>query len=189
MKGMWQLWSGLIPAEACDEIIATASLLPEQEGRIGTTDGVGVDRTIRRSEIRWIEDYHEDFQEVRDFMKRKFEEANANAFGADISFFRNIQFTKYDSANVGHYDWHEDIFWDSDSLLDRKLSMVIQLSDSSDYEGGNLELQWHQVPAEADLRKCGTIIVFPSFLKHRVTPVTKGIRHSLVSWMEGPKWR
>jgi PKHD-type hydroxylase len=189
MKAMWQMWSGLLPAEACDEIIATASLLPEQEARVGGTDGVGVDRTIRRSEIRWIEDYHEDFVEVRDFMKRKFEEANANAFGVDATFFRNIQFTKYDANNIGHYDWHEDIFWESDNVLDRKLSMVVQLSDPDDYEGGNLEFQWYELPAEQDLRKRGTIIVFPSFLKHRVTPVTKGIRHSLVSWMEGPRWR
>ena len=94
MKAMWQMWSGLLPAEACDEIIATGSLLPEQEARVGGKDGIGVDRTVRRSEIRWIEDYHEDFTEVRDFMKRKFEEANANAFGVDATFFRNIQFTK-----------------------------------------------------------------------------------------------
>ena len=189
MKAMWQMWSGLLPAETCDEIIATALTLPEQEARVGMLRGQGVDRTIRRSEIRWIEDWHEDFAEVRTFMKRKFEEANANAFGADISFFRNIQFTTYNGNNVGHYDWHEDIFWESDSVLDRKLSMVIQLSDPSDYEGGDLEFQWHDIPAKEDLRKRGTIVVFPSFLKHRVTPVTNGIRHSMVSWMEGPRWR
>ena len=189
MKAMWQMWSGLLPAEACDEIIATATLLPEQEARVGGTNGIGVDRTIRRSEIRWIQDHHEDFTDVKNFMIRKFEEANANAFGTDITFFRNIQFTKYDAANVGHYDWHEDVFWQSDSVLDRKLSMVVQLTDPSEYEGGNLELQWYEPPAVEDLRKRGTIIVFPSFLKHRVTPVTKGIRHSMVSWMEVPKWR
>ena len=67
--------------------------------------------------------------------------------------------------------------------------MVVQLTDPSEYEGGNLELQWHEPPGFENLRKRGTIIVFPSFLKHRVTPVTRGIRHSMVSWMEGPKWR
>jgi PKHD-type hydroxylase len=185
MKAMWQMWTGILPAETCDEIIATASLLPEQEARTG----VGLDRTIRRSEIRWIEDHHEDFSEIKAFMVRKFDEANANAFGVDANFFRNIQFTKYDSANIGHYDWHEDVFWHSDSPYHRKLSMVVQLSNSDDYEGGDLELQWHEPPASRDLRTRGTIIVFPSFLKHRVTPVTKGIRHSMVSWMEGPKWR
>jgi len=189
MKALWQMWSGLLPAETCDEIIATASLLPEIEARIGTRGGVGVDRNVRRSEIRWIEEWHEDFNEVRGFMKRKFDEANSNAFGVDTSFLRNIQFTKYNADNIGHYDWHEDIFWESDNVLDRKLSMVIQLSDPDEYEGGNLELSHNEPPPAADLRKRGTIIVFPAFLKHRVTPVTKGIRHSLVAWMEGPKWR
>lgn len=190
MKMMWQMWSGLLPAETCDEIVQIAtSTIQDREASIGIGKAEGVDRSYRRSEIRWIEDHHEDFVEVRQFMKRKFEEANANAFGFDVSFFRNIQFTTYYGDNVGHYDWHEDVFWESTDPFDRKLSMVIQLSDPENYEGGNLELQYHEPPPQVDLRKKGTIIVFPSFLRHRVTPVTKGTRHSLVSWMEGPKWR
>lgn len=189
MKAVWQLWSGLLPAEACDEIIETAKLIPHQEARVGSAKGLGVDRTVRRSEVRWIEEHNEDFVEVRAFMERKFQEANANAFGVDLSFLGNLQFTTYDSLNVGHYDWHEDIFWESSNVLDRKLSMVIQLSDPSEYEGGDLEIEWRNPPKQEDLKKKGSIIVFPSFLKHRVTPVTKGVRHSLVAWMEGPKWR
>jgi PKHD-type hydroxylase len=189
MKSMWQMWSGLVPEEACNEIIETASKLPEEQGKVGVKKGVGLDKIVRRSEIRWIEEHNEDFTEVRAFMERKFTEANANAFGVDLSFLGALQFTKYDSNNIGHYDWHEDIFWESNSVLDRKLSMVVQLSDPDSYEGGNLEFETAESPVKEDLRKRGTIIVFPSFLRHRVTPVTKGIRHSMVAWMEGPRWR
>jgi PKHD-type hydroxylase len=189
MKAMWQMWSGIIPAETCDEIVATASLLPEHQAQIGTKEGIGVDRKIRRSEIRWIDDYNEDFSDIWKFVERRFHEANANAFGVDITYLRNMQFTTYNANNVGHYDWHEDVFWESENTLDRKLSMVIQLSDPYQYEGGNLEIKWNNKPVVTDLRKKGSIIVFPSFLKHRVTPVTQGIRNSLVAWMEGPRWR
>jgi PKHD-type hydroxylase len=63
------------------------------------------------------------------------------------------------------------------------------LSDPSDYEGGRFEFDntLPQLPDEAF--KKGSVIVFPSFHKHRVTPVTSGIRHSLVTWVEGPHWR
>jgi PKHD-type hydroxylase len=75
-------------------------------------------------------------------------------------------------------------------MNDRKLSITIQLSDSDDYEGGNFILdRQYQQPDSKDLRTKGTILVFPSPIKHKVTPVTKGIRKSLVAWVEGPKWR
>ena len=69
--------------------------------------------------------------------------------------------------------------------------MVIQLSDPKDYEGGILQLysQRHPEPPREELQQRGSIIVFPSFLKHRVIPVTRGIRYSLVGWIEGPQFR
>ena len=73
----------------------------------------------------------------------------------------------------------------------RKLSMVIQLSDPKDYEGGILEIHAneHYPPPPDELKRRGTIVVFPSFLRHRVIPVTKGVRYSLVAWIEGPHFR
>lgn len=190
MKGLWQMWSGFLPAETCDEIIEEAKKIPDQHGVIGTVAGKsGIDTNIRRSNIRWITHSNEDFKEVFSFVERKFHEANAGAFGVDINYLPQLQFTEYDSKVVGHYDWHEDVFWESNNVYDRKLSMVIQLTDPSQYEGGELELQVHEPPNQTDLKRRGTIIVFPSFIKHRVTPVTAGLRNSLVAWMEGPLWR
>mgnify|MGYP001205851066 CR=1 FL=1 len=84
-----------------------------------------------------------------------------------------------------------DSFLGSGEVSDRKLSMTIQLSDSHEYEGGNFEFRDHisNIPPKEQLRKKGTVLIFPSFLYHSVQPVTKGTRKSLVTWIEGPAWR
>lgn len=190
MKGLWQMWSGLLPAETCDEIIESAKKIPAQQGVVGLEIGKsGINDNIRRSNIHWISHDNEDFKEVFSFVERKFHEANAYAFNVDARFIPSLQFTEYDSKVVGHYDWHEDVFWESNNLYDRKLSIVIQLTDPNNYQGGELELDVPEPPKQEDLKRRGTIIVFPSFVKHRVTPVTSGLRNSLVAWIEGPSWR
>ena len=112
-------------------------------------------------------------------------ELNELYFKYDISDIETIQFTTYLGNQKGHYGQHVVHFalgsrW-------RKLSCVIQLSDPNDYEGGNLILYLPQkfvVP-----KKRGTFIIFPSFIPHAVYPVTKGVRHSAVSWILGPPYR
>lgn len=74
---------------------------------------------------------------------------------------------------------------------DRKLTFVLQLSDPSEYDGGRFEFGGN-VPLQLDPKDFlpkGSILVFPSLFQHRVTEVTRGTRHSLVGWIEGPKWR
>ena len=69
---------------------------------------------------------------------------------------------------------------------DRKLSVVVQLSNSNNYSGGQLEFKETEAPSQFSTQ--GSIIVFPSYLQHRVTEVTEGVRYSLVCWAEGPRW-
>jgi PKHD-type hydroxylase len=83
-----------------------------------------------------------------------------------------------------HYDWHIDLGPGKNSS--RKLSLSLQLSDSSEYEGGELEFMNVK---EKTSREIGTLITFPAFLTHRVTPVTKGTRKSLVAWISGDSFR
>ena len=83
---------------------------------------------------------------------------------------------------------YEVIFaFDGQEGLDRKLSISIQLSDKLDYEGGNFEFE--DITSSMDFKEIGTIIIFPSYLRHRVTKVTSGIRRSLVAWFYGPNWK
>ena len=77
--------------------------------------------------------------------------------------------------------------WLAGTGQDRKLSVTVQLSKTEDYEGGDLEFE--DVQTSADFRAQGTVLVFPSYLRHRVHPVTSGIRYALVAWFFGPQWR
>lgn len=113
-------------------------------------------------------------------------ECNRRYFDVDIRGLEpNIQLARYDSSDQGFYDWHTD-FAGFRPL--RKLSVSIQLSRSEDYDGGDLELMLTGQPAAVDRTK-GALIVFPSFTLHRVAPVTRGTRWSLVAWILGPRWR
>ncbi len=83
-----------------------------------------------------------------------------------------------------HYGWHMDVGPDGDTAT-RKISVTVQLSDPDTYEGGNLEL----MPGDVAImrRVQGGAVLFPSFLLHRVTPMEKGTRYSLVAWFVGTR--
>ena len=113
-------------------------------------------------------------------------EATRAGAGLDLTeITRAPQYVEY-RPEWGHFDWHNDY---SHGLADapRKLTIIIQLSPPDDYEGGRLQVFGTEVE---DLpRELGTVIAFPSFLFHRVTPVTHGVRRALVAWIAGPRIR
>jgi len=189
MNQLWQFWHATLTADQVDGIINTGNLFPVSEAGLGF-DGSTENIDQRSSEIRWINPHDVASKYVTDLLWYYANEANRNAFGFDINYLPDIQYTKYTAEANGKYDWHCDTFWANPTAYDRKLSIVIQLSDSDDYEGGDFEIdhQYAQLPVD-QVRAKGTVIVFPSFLNHRVTPVTKGERRSLVSWVQGPKFR
>ena len=159
----------------------------------------------RNSNIVWLsEDWI--YKEIHPFLL----EANKRAgWNYHWDFSEACQFTKY---GVGqYYGWHCDS-WDvpygdeepNPELRGkvRKLSMTISLSDPSEYEGGNLEFDFRNYSKPDDekgrlsarkecteIRPKGSIIVFPSYVYHRVTPVTKGTRYSLVCWSIGKPFK
>jgi PKHD-type hydroxylase len=183
---MWQLWKNYMPALECERLIAQA--LPITP--IAATTFGGAD-DIRRSKIRWISRMDPAWDWLFRDIEFVFRRANV-AFGFDLNIFHEVQFTEYDAEDSGHYGWHEDLKWvpAANTESQRKLSLVIQLSDPASYEGGDLELQINDnSPLPENLRAIGTTMVFPAFTKHRVTPVTKGKRYSLVTWYEGPPFK
>ncbi len=104
-------------------------------------------------------------------------------YGFTLSgFFEGAQVAAYSQA--GHYDWHIDL--GEEYYSNRKLSLSVQLSDPADYDGGELEFK---ATDELAPRQQGALIAFPSYLLHRVRPVTRGRRYSLVSWVSGPPFR
>jgi len=105
---------------------------------------------------------------------------NLETWGYELSSSDQIQFLKYNIG--GHYNWHLDI--GSGDHMYRKLSFVLPLSEPDSYEGGELVLkpnfQEKSIPLEQ-----GKMIIFPSFILHKVTPVTSGTRYMLVGWLRG----
>ena len=136
----------------------------------------------RSSQIYWINESW-----VQELLWEYILEANKKTFHVDVINKSEIQFTEYRSDEGGKYDWHHDVNWNGQEGLDRKLSISIQLSDKLDYEGGNFEFE--EITSSMDFKEIGTIIIFPSYLRHRVTKVTSGTRRSLVAWFYGPNWK
>lgn len=142
---------------------------------------------IRRARIAWLDEADSAawvFARVVDLVA----EANRAHFGFDLTeFAERMQVAWYDGTAGGHFDWHSDI-GDGPFAARRKLTLVVQLSDPADYEGGRLELNAGFGPVAAEIRQ-GSAILFPSFVLHRVVPVSRGARHSLTTWVHGPPFR
>lgn len=170
--------------EDCDAVVALAQAAhPRDAGLVGGETRHG----IRRADIVWLDDLPEGAW-VMDRLLGLVARANRESYGFDLTdFAESAQIARYGAERQGHFDWHSDI-GKGQLAARRKLTVVVQLSDPDDYAGGMLELRpdsnVHAAPPDR-----GTAVVFPSFVLHRVTPVTDGIRWSLTLWAHGPAFR
>jgi len=181
MRDNWQLFKGELTKAFCEKLIENCKNLPEADG--ATFNG---NQNHRRSKVRWL--YGE--KGLQDILLHYVNIANAEAFNVNIQQeMYEMQFGEYDAEYGGKYDWHHDVNWENSKNFDRKLSIVVQLSDPETYEGGDFEFSEVESPKKEDWGKQGSILVFPSYLTHRVTEVTSGVRYSLVSWVRGARWR
>ncbi len=154
--------------------------------RGGLVGGIRHDN-IRRADISWLDDQGTAGW-VMDRIVDAVARSNREVFDFDITEFREkLQVAAYDERDEGHYDWHSDI-GDGPIARYRKLTIVTQLSDDGDYEGGNLELNLGSGVLTAD-RERGSATLFASFMLHRVVPVSRGKRFSLTCWSHGPAFR
>lgn len=190
MNYTYTIYTSAIPADYCNYITNTA--LAADKENDATIGNKVIDPKIRTGKIRWIrpgQHYRELFLYLNSFAER----ANREQFGFDICHScESFQYTEYRAEDQGHYSWHIDCHLDDRTpIKDRKLSMVVQLSPPEDYEGGIFCIDNFAQP-KFDLTRWapqGSIIVFPSYIKHCVTPVTKGVRKSLVTWYMGTPFR
>lgn len=185
----WLYWAGVLDSKWCDDFVeyATQTYTP-QEATIGFENN-RADSDYRECEIRWLNAQREESL-VKTIWKYA-QEASRNSFDVDIRYINELQFTTYRGSKKkpGKYGWHHDVNFKNPAPYHRKLSFTLQLSDPKDYEGGEFEFDPDIDPLPEEAKQKGTVLVFPSFYKHQVKPVTKGTRHSLVTWVEGPHWR
>ena len=192
-----------IPSRICDDIVKYGKSLQDQ---MAVTGGYGNANNLNQQQIKdlkkqrdsnivWMSDRWI-YKEIQPYIRQ----ANASAgWNFQWDFSEACQFTKYEKGQ--YYDWHCD-GWDQPYQREpndpangkiRKLSVTVTLSDPKEYTGGELEFDFkNQNPnKKPDIRKCteilskGSLVVFPGFVWHRVCPVKKGKRHSLVIWNLG----
>lgn len=187
MKGEWCCFEKHFSASDCQIILDRTQSLPLSNGALGV-QGVAADEKIRKSKVKWLE--VDQFQDVFSEMWKVAKKANDYWFGFDLKVLKLMQLAEYDSEYKGKYSKHQDVFWVNPTEYHRKLTCVLQLTDPTQYTGGELELfDCDVIPDQNTIRSQGTVICFPSFKYHQVKPVTSGVRHSLTCWFEGPKWR
>lgn len=165
------------------EIRRIGDSTPKQAGTTVSDESEHVS-DYRKSEIAWLGDDNETrwlYEKMANLCKI----ANKEMWNFDIwDFYDSLQYTTY-YGDGGHYDWHADL---GPGISNRKISCVVQLSEPEDYIGGDLEMNPGgniiTVP-----RGIGLVVFFPSFLLHRVKPLTSGTRKSLVTWLAGANFR
>ena len=191
---LWYVSSHSLNEDTCRKILDSSTDSFESGGIIDDTERFSIasklDENIRVSDIKHLHGY----KWILDIITPLAEEANTEAgWHYDIIGLAGLQLTRYKEG--GFYDWHKDGFGDHNDAITygddpnkyvRKLSMTLLLND--DYEGGEFEIN------SCNKAKCtiskpelsqGSIVFFPSFMEHRVKPVTKGTRYSLVGWFLG----
>jgi len=172
-------------AVSLDICKAVLDLQAEEEASVRD----GVDISIRQSRVTFLHGYLR-YPKLWDALGRLVHQVNQDVYQFDLIQLETIQLTEYDESYQGRYDNHIDSRGPNpENGFHRKLSMVVQMSPGSSYEGGDLLFPTQEDYDPQQAREQGTAIIFPSHLLHAVTPVTKGHRKSLVSWVEGPAFR
>lgn len=179
----WYWFRNGFSAEEIEKIEEYANSLPRLKGNVGESTA---EESERKSVVRWFYRNPETEWLYAKLISMA-NEANEVAWQFDMySSDEAIQYTEYHDDG-GHYDFHLDM--SAGHLLNqRKISMTVQLSDATEYDGGNFEIMRGRAPEELPKEK-GTVLVFPSYILHRVTPVTRGTRKSLVLWLGGGSFK
>jgi|TARA_R110000803_G_scaffold175861_1_gene238393 PKHD-type hydroxylase len=207
LNSYYWYFQSVIPERICDDIVRQGKSLSDQMAVTGSFGGKKLNnkqikdlKKKRDSNIVWMNDRWI-YKEIQPFVHQANQSAGWN-FNWDHS--EACQFTKYEKGQ--YYDWHCDS-WEKPYISEnpqdpihgkvRKLSVTVTLSDPKDYKGGELEFDFRNMDPDKkrNVRKCkeilpkGSLVVFPSFVWHRVCPVVKGSRHSLVIWNLGYPFR
>ena len=167
-----------------DEIIIQGTEIK----KITSTVGDGIVSDYRMCDIAWLnsDEVESDFDWIYATLSDTIKKVNNDYFQFDITHLTALQFTMYDGKKQSNYKKHLDL---GKQFPNRKLSFSIQLSDDDEYTGGDLRFHYIKSQPEVAPRRKGQIIFFPSWTVHDVTPVTQGIRYSLVGWVSGPNFK
>ena len=169
------VFPGAFSKNECDRVSSLAAKVGITAARL---DGAWDD--YRVGQVAWLEKEDSETKWVVQKIAGMVEEANREFRFNLSSICHRLQITQYDES--GKFEWHHDC--DPDDIVTRKLTVMVQLSERSDYDGGEFEIFPYGVPAFSKAR--GSATIFPAFLFHRVTELQRGKRQALISWADGP---
>jgi PKHD-type hydroxylase len=186
LTGALVAWDGLFNAADLAAIEKHGDSLAHRKAELS---GSAATDAIRVTRVAWFG------RDARtEGFYRRMEEAvlalNGRFFRYDLSGLVDFQYAIYDGSEGGHFDWHKDYgrAYGAESQEPRKLTLSLQLSDGADYDGCELQVRsGNEIDIAPKTR--GSLVAFPAYVLHRVTPVTRGVRKSLVIWAAGPEFR
>jgi len=187
-KDNYAYWEGFLTNEEINYLLNADNWVNAQQAQIGSSSDININKNIRSTKISWLQLTNEN-KDIWDKFSKVIAEVNSRYFHFDLTgFYEPIQLGIYTAEDNGHYDWHIDMST-GNKHIPRKLSMVLMLSDPSEFEGGDLLLKSDRDhPSKLEMVQ-GRAWFFPSYMLHKVTPVTKGTRKTLVLWVGGPEFK
>lgn len=182
-------WENFLSDDDIKTILSLKEWHMAKTAEIGSMNDLQkVNTSVRNSKVSWM-NYSIDTVQIWDKILNAISEVNSTYFHFDLTGCHEpAQLTMYDSSNLEHYNWHCDSSY-IDRTVPRKLSMSLLLSDESEFNGGELEVLYDSDRPHRLSQKTGRAWFFPSYMIHRVCPVTHGIRRSLVLWIGGPNFK
>lgn len=181
-------WESGFTDEELDKIVAYGDEQTKHKAIVGGRSADDDIKAIRESTVAWLP-YQQGTDWFYDRMAWVARQLNGQFYKFDLhGFCEDMQFTVYEGSKDGHYTWHVDAGPQGNGSPPRKFSLVLQLSSPEDYEGGELQVLTSAEPVTVE-KKRGLIAAFPGYVLHRVTPVTSGIRKTLVVWASGPAFK
>lgn len=180
------LYNNLFNESELDKIVSIGNRLKEESAYVSGNDQNGVDIEIRTSKVSWIP-----VNDITEWIYTKIinciHEVNNDFYSYELDKLEKLQFTKYFGSEKGFYTKHIDTM-SGVYPHNRKLTFVLQLSDPSNYTGGELQIHNSKDPQIIEKRK-GLLTFFSSYTLHECTPVISGERYTLVGWIHGPRFR
>lgn len=181
----WRWYESYFSPEECDQLIKDHEHVESWQGGVVSGENaqnIDVVDDIRTVSIKTVS--HQTCPWVYDKLNQLVWDANQFYQYDLVGFMEEMQLLHYgEDINGGHYDLHQD--HGAGALSTRKLTIIVQLSDPSEYEGCQTEI----VCSGWAPQNKGDVVIFPSYTPHRVTPLTKGNRNALVVWVNGPPFR
>jgi len=177
----WAYIDNFLTKEECEKIKEISTKYSKIDGKVET----GIKKDIRQSEICFFNSSVEEEQWIYRKLTDAINTVNKTFWEFDLDYIETLQYTEYNQ--VGHrYKAHLDVA--NNFIHYRKLSFTVQLDDPNSYEGGDFVVFTSETPQHT-LKSQGSLIIFPSFILHEVTPIENGSRSSLVGWVCGPSFK